>query len=124
MRTDGRNDEKEINRLKRTLHKFQKQIKTTVSLLILGGVDGIINLLTMAILIIMIRFLPLSIHSYLLQFVIYPILCVQLMSHSLLYGIYMKDIRKKLCKCHLYQRLQRILPLRPSKVIVLNQPYN
>ena len=73
MRTDGRNDEKEINRLKRTLHKFQKQIKTTVSLLILGGVDGIINLLTMAILIIMIRFLPLSIHSYLLQFVIWTV---------------------------------------------------
>lgn len=117
MRTDGRSDEKEISQLNSTLHKFQKQIKTTVSLLILGGADGIINLLTMTMLIIMNRFVPLSINLYLHQFVLYPILCVQLMCHSLLYGIYMKDIRRKLCKC---QKLKRMLPLRPSKVIVIN----
>ena len=44
--TDGRNDYKENKQLERRYHKFQKQVKITMSLLVLGGVDGIINLLT------------------------------------------------------------------------------
>ena len=119
MRTHGTADGN-IEQLRRTNHKFRKQVKITLSLLALGGVDGIINLLTMITLIVSDRFLSGSTSVYSFQFAAYPLLCVQLMSHSLLYGIYMKDIRKKLCKCYLYQRLKRALPLRPSKVVVLN----
>ena len=117
MRTHGTDGN--IEQLKRTNHKFQKQVKITLPLLALGGVDGIINLLTMITLIVSNR-LSGSISVYSFQFVVYPLLCIQLMSHSLLYGIYMKDIRRKLCKCYLYQRLKRALPLHPSKVVVLN----
>ena len=120
--TDGRNDYKENKQLERRYHKFRKQVKITMSLLVLGGVDGIINLLTMMTIIIMNRFLSISLTLYVFQFVAYPLLCVQLMSHSLLYGMYMKDIRRKLCKCYLYQRWKRAFPLRPSKVVILNQP--
>ena len=121
--TDGRNDDQEIKikQLKRTYHKFQKQIKINFSLFVLGGVDGIINIFTLMLLIVMNRFLSVSVNLYATQFVAYPLLCVQLISHSLLYGTYMKDIRRKLCKCYLYQRLKRTLPLCPSKVTVLNQ---
>ena len=121
MRIHGSNDDDEKIKLKRTYRRFQKLIKTTVSLLVLGGVDGIINLLTLMTVIVINRLLSVSVTLYALQFVVYPLLCVQLMSHSLGYGIYMKDIRNKLCKCSFCQNLKRMLLLRPSKVVVLNQ---
>ena len=122
-RVHGRNDNEETKQLKRTYYKFQKQLKTTLSLLILGGVDGIINLLTMMA-VIMNRMLSVSNTLYAFQFVVYPLLCIQLISHSLMYGMYMKPIRRRLCKCQLYRRLQRRLPLRPAKVTVLHPNSN
>ena len=50
-RVHGRSDNEEIKQLKKTYYKFQKQLKTTLSLLILGGVDGTINSLTFVTLI-------------------------------------------------------------------------
>ena len=123
MRTHGGNDNNEIKQLnnsKATYYKFKKQVKITLSLLVLGGVDGILNLLLLMILPI-IRFLLLLHPVYLFQFVVNPLFCVQMISHSLVYGIYMKDIRRRLCKCQLYQRLRRKCPLCPSKVIVLHR---
>ena len=107
--------------LKRTYYKFKKQVRITLSLLILGGVDGIINLVTIVIVIIVSRVLSTPHMRYFLQFVINPLLYVQMILHSLPYGIYMKDIRRRFCKCQLYQWLRRRCPLRPSKVTVLHQ---
>ena len=124
MRTHGTDDGNERNenkQAKRRYHKLRKQVKTTLPLLILGGVDGMINLINMMLLIIIKRFSLESFIIYVFQFVVHPSLYIQLMSHSLLYGVYMKDIRRKFCKCYLYQRLMRAFPLRPSKVIVLNK---
>ena len=118
-RVHGRSDNEEIKQLKRTYYKFRNTLKTTFSLLILGGVDGIINLLTMMA-VIMNSLLSVSNTLYAFQFVAYPLLCIQLISHSLMYGMYMKPIRRRLCKCQLYRRLQRRLPLRPAKVTVLH----
>ena len=120
-RVHGRSDNEEIKQLKRTYYKFKKLLKTTLPLLILGGVDGIINIMTMMIMIVMNRFLSVSSMTYASQFVAYPLLCVQLISHSLMYGMYMKAIRRRLCKCQLYQRWKRGLPLRPARVTVLHQ---
>ena len=122
-RVHGRSDNEEIKQLKQTYYKFRNTIKTTFSLLILGGVDGIINLLTMMA-VIMNRMLSVSNTLYAFQFVVYPLLCIQLISHSLMYGMYMKPIRRRLCKCQLYRRLQRRLPLRPAKVTVLHPNSN
>ena len=55
---------------------------------------------------------------YFFQFIIYPLEYCQIISLSVTYGVYKKEVRKKLRKY--YQRLQRLLPLRPSKVITLN----
>ena len=125
MRTHGTDGSNENKQLKRRHHKLQKQVKTTLSLLILGGVDGIINVITvMTVLVIIYIIIKVSAESmslYALQFVMYPFFYIQLMSHSLLYGVYMKDIRRRLCKCYLYHRLKRAFPLRPSKVIVINK---
>ena len=118
-RVHGRNDNEETKQLKRTYYKFQKQLKTTLSLLILGGIDGIINLLTMMA-VIMNSMLSVSNTLYAFQFIVYPLLCIQLISHSLMYGMYMKPMRRRLCKCQLYRRLQRRFPLRPAKVTVLH----
>ena len=120
MRTHGRNDSNEIKQLKRTYYKFKKQVKITLSLLVLGGVDGILNLLTLIIL-AMSRFLLVSYLVYVSQLGFHPLFCIQIISHSLVYGIYMKDIRRRLCKCQLFRRLWKRCPLRPSKVIVLHQ---
>ena len=120
MRTHGRNDSNEIKQLKRTYCKFKKQVKITLSLLVLGGVDGILNLLTLIIL-AMSRFLLVSYLVYVSQLVFHPLFCAQIISHLLVYGIYMKDIRRRLCKCQLFRRLWKRCPLRPSKVIVLHQ---
>ena len=121
FRTHGTDGSNESKQLKRRHHKLQKQVKTTLSLLILGGVDGIINFITIMVVIIMARVLLESMILYVLQFVLYPFLYIQLMSHSLLYGVYMKDIRRRLCECYLYQRLRRAFPLHSSKVIVINK---
>ena len=119
-RIHGRNDDNDISQLKRTYYKFKKQVRITLLLLVLGGVDGTINLVAIVIMIIVNRVLSASHMRYFLQFVINPLLYVQMILHSLLYGIYMKDIRR-LCKCQLYQRLWRRCPLHPSKVTVLHQ---
>ena len=124
MRTHGTDDGNERNenkQAKKRYHKLRKQVKTTLLLLILGGVDGMINLTNMMLLIIIKSFSLESFIIYVFQFVVHPTLYIQLISHSLLYGVYMKDIRRSLCKCYLCQRLKRAFPLRPSKVIVLNK---
>ena len=119
--SDGSNEQNKNGQLKSKYDKLQEQARITFSLLILGGVDGIINLITIIVVIVMNRFFSISLALYGIQLVAYPLICVQLMSHSLLYGVYMKDIRRRLCKCYLYQRWKRALPLRPSKVIVLKK---
>ena len=60
MRMHGGNDNNDISQLKRTYYKFKKQVRITLSLLILGGVDGIINLVTIVMVIIVSRFVNTS----------------------------------------------------------------
>ena len=118
MRLDGRNQH-EINRINRILHNLRMQVKPTISVLILGGIDIILN----ALQILFVWHIALSYasgatRSY-LSLVSYLLEWCQLLSHSFVYGFYMKDIRRQLKRYMFYQRIQRLCPIRPSQVVVL-----
>ena len=100
---------------------LHSQIKPTVSILLLGGIDGLINLL-IPLLQIVFR-LTLGNDSiariYAIELVIQPLKLVQLLCHPLVYGLYMTKIRRNIFNFELYY----LIFGRRSKVIVLNQQW-
>ena len=100
-------------------NNLRRHIKPTVSMLLLGGIDGLINLLV-PILHILFRLIfgnNSITRVCIIEFVIYPLQWVQLLTHPLVYGLYMTKIRRKIFDFELYHRIFS----RRSKVIVLNQ---
>ena len=101
--------------------KLRSHIKPTVSVLLLGGIDGLINLL-IPILHISLR-LTLGNNSivrvYVVEAVIFPLRWIQLLCHPLVYGLYMTKIRKKMFDFELYYRIFS----RRSQVTVLNRQW-
>ena len=99
--------------------RLREHIKPAMSLLILGGIDAAFNLLQPFI------YVPMQIilgnnsvaRLYLAEFVGRPIQWCQLMSHPLVYGIYMTKIRQRIFDFELYYMIFG----RRSKVIVLNK---
>jgi len=122
MRLDGGNQQ-EINRIKRTLHNLRMQVKPTISVLILGGIDIILNASQSVIVAIALSHTSGPTRSY-LSLISYLLDCSQLLSHSFVYGLYMKDIRRRLKRYTFYQRIQRLCPIRPSQVVVLNSQHS
>jgi len=118
MRLDGGNQH-EINTTKRLLHYLRMQLKPTISVLILGGIDVIMIASQSVILALALSFTSGTTRSYLSLFS-YLLDWCQLLSHSFVNGFYMKDIRRQLKRYAFYQRIQRLFPLRPSQVVVLN----
>ena len=116
MRT-GSSGEEETKRLNKLVQKLRSHMKPTISLLLLGGIEAIISLL-LPITHMNIGALGPAGELYVSQFFLYTIhSCIRL-SHSLVYGLYMKQIRQRLpnyniSSCPKYPRR--------SKVIVLNQ---
>ena len=121
LKLSGR-DEHKITRLQQLIHNLQMQLKSSVPVFILGGIDALFNVLRTIINIVILAVYPL--HSYpivnivIVQFLIIPLQYCQIISHSITYGIYKKEVRKKLHQY--YQCLQRLFPLRPSKVVTLH----
>ena len=100
---------------------LQSNIKPIVSMLLLGGIDGLINLLA-PLLKIALR-LTLGNDSiariYALELVMQPLKLIQLLSHPLVYGLYMTKIRRNIFNFELYYMIFG----RRSKVVVLNQQW-
>lgn len=99
------------------LEKLQKELKSTVSVLIVGGVDGLLNLLVPLIWMggqFIFTQNPLVRQAY-IRMVIYLVQICQSSSHPLTYGVYTKDIRE-----YLYKYKDRYFPKR-SEVVVLNK---
>ena len=98
------------------------QLESSVPVFILGGIDCLLIVLCDIIFITINTFYLLSsgasIRVFFLQFFVAPLEYCQIISHSVTYGIYKKEVQKKLHQY--YQRLQRLLPLRPSKIITLH----
>jgi len=103
-------DQNKINRLQRLLNALQMQAKPTASALILGGTDFAINILKAIIFAVVNTSVPLSSGiTYVYYFQMdYLIEWGQVMSHSFVYGVYMKEVRRYLHKYRFYQRLHRL----------------
>jgi len=122
MRLDGGNQQ-EINRINRLLHNLRMQAKPTVSVLILGGIDIILNASQSVVVTIALSHASGPTRSY-LSLISYLLDWCQLLSHSFVYGFYMKDIRRRLKRYVFYQRIQKLCPLKPSQVVVLNAQHD
>ena len=99
---------------------LQKHVKPTVSVLLLGGIDGLCNLLVPILYISFRLILGNAVaRLYIAEFVIIPLQWFQLMCHPLVYGLYMTEIRQRIFDFELYYRIFS----RRSKVIVLNKQW-
>jgi len=100
---------------------LKSHIKPAVSVLLLGGLDGIFNL-AVPITFIILRLIYGSnslTRLYFIEFLIYAMEIGQVLCHPLVYGIYMTPIRQKLFDFELYHRLFN----RRSRVVGLNNWY-
>jgi len=106
-----------ISKLEAIRTRLREQIKPTVSVLLLGGLDGIFNI------ILSLTFVSLSLVSnslvrvYVVEFWVIPLQWLQILCHPLVYGLYMTAIRKKILDFELYHRIFS----RRSQVIVISQ---
>jgi len=107
-----------INRLQRLLNALQMQAKSTVSALILGGIDCGINIIKVIIITAINKFFPhLSGITYVYIFhIVYLTEWCHVMSHAFAYDVYMKEIQRCLCKYKFNQRLCSLFPVRHNKV--------
>ena len=121
LKLSGKDDHK-VTKLQRLIHNLQMQLESSVPLFVLGGIDGLVNMLRIIIFIVINVFFSLSsgatVGMYFYQFFANPLEYCQIISHSITYGIYKKEVRKRLYQ-H-YQHLQRLLPLCPSKITTLH----
>ena len=104
----------------RLVEILQEQIKPTLSVFIAGGIDGVMNMLFVIIIFIS-SFTDSSIVSlYVMQFVLFPIQLCQSLSHILSYGLYNKEIRKRLLDNYCSRKCCRATR---SKVVTLNRQH-
>ena len=121
LKLSGKDDHK-VTKLQRLIHNLQLQLESSLPLFVLGGVDCLLNVLRVIIFVIFyvfyLRSSDFAISVYHYQLFVNPLEYCQIVSHSITYGLYKKEVKDKLCQY--YQRLQRLLPLRPSKVVTLH----
>ena len=121
LKLSGKDDHK-VTKLQRLIHNLQLQLESSLPLFVLGGVDCLLNVLRVIIFVILyvfyLRISDFAISVYHYQLFANPLEYFQIISHSITYGLYKKEVKDKLCQY--YQRLQRLLPLRPSKVVTLH----
>ena len=108
-------DEHKVTMLQRLIHNLQLQLESSLPVFVLGGVDCFLNVLRVLIIIVMAIYYSDAIaRLYYFQFIIYPLEYCQIISHSVTYGVYKKEVRKKLRK-H-YRQLQRLLPYAQARL--------
>ena len=115
-------DEHKITKLKKLSHNLQMHLESSLPVFVLGGIDGLLNVLRAVIFVSVSAFFPLSSDAMFrvqfVQFFVSPLEYCQIISHSVTYGIYKKEVKKKLHQY--YQHIQRLFPLRPSKIVILH----
>ena len=121
LKLSGR-DEHKITKLQRLIHNLQLQLESSLPLFILGGIDCLFIVLRITVSAIIKAIYPFEYYPViaiiLLELLVFPLVYCQIISHSVTYGIYNKQVKKKIC-CY-YQRFKRLFPLCPSKVITLH----
>ena len=112
-------NEEEAKKFKKLGQLFKAQSKATITLLLVGGIDVIANMLIpLTYVVISITVEP-SMKVYIEQFFLYPLKSALLLSHPLVYGLYMKKIRRRLPSCTAH--CQCPWTIRQSRVITLHQ---
>ena len=108
-------NEEEAKRFTKLVQLIRSQSKTTLTLLMLGGIDIIASVLIPTMYVV-ISFSADDITSlYLQQFLMYPIESGILLCHSLTYGMYMKKIRSRLPRCNICRKLR---PIRRRSTVI------
>ncbi|XP_065887412.1 melatonin receptor type 1A-like [Dysidea avara] len=102
-------DREKAIRAGRLVEAFMEQVKPTVSVLITGGIDGLFDLFLIAIVGLSSLSSPAT-EFLVIQTAGVTLLYCQLLSHSLCYGLYNKEVREKMLTFYQQQ----------SKVIALN----
>ena len=97
-------NEEEVKKFEKLLQELRAQIKATITLFLVDGIDILANMLLPGIYAAIDTWAGPS-NIYLIQFLTYPIEVCIILSHTLLYGFYMKKIRRRLplctiCNCH------------------------
>ena len=78
---------------------FRAQAKATTTLFLVGGIDVMADILLPLIYVVLGTTVHPDKHIYLLQFLMHPTETGVLLSQILVYGLYMKKIRKRLPNC-------------------------
>ena len=92
-------NEEEVRRFVKLAQLLRAQVKPTITLLLVGGIDVIGNIAIIIVYIVIEASVQPSEKVYLVQFLMNPIITILLASHPLVYGLYMKKIRDRLPKC-------------------------
>ena len=92
-------NEEEAKRFTKLVQVFQTQVKATITLFLVGGVDVIANIMIPVMYAVIYVSVEPNKIIYFEQFLMYPIQFCLLLSHPVLYGLYMKKIRKRLPNC-------------------------
>ena len=111
-------NQKEARRFQKLRKLSLVQSKATITLLLAGGIDAIANLLIPFAYVVIGISVESNAKVYVKQFVLHPLRSALLLSHPLVYGLYMKKIRDRLPRCTVCQRQRNISH---SRVISLRQ---
>ena len=106
-------DERKATRAGQLLEALEEQLKPTMSVLIVGGIDGLFDSIIYFVTVVI---NPAAL-EYVIEFVLSPLFFLQMLSHVLTYSIYNKKIRKELCGC-------ADIGNKESKVVTLNKSNN
>ena len=98
-------NEEETKKFKKLIQLLRSQVKPTVTLLLVGGIDVIGNVLISSMYTTVKVSTQPNTTFYLERFLMYPINMSLLIFHPLVYGLYMKKIRNRLPKCVFCPRL-------------------
>ena len=102
----------------RLVEILQEQIRPTLSVFIAGGVDGVLNMIHVIIYFVVYFNFSNTGTLYITHFLLIPIQLCQSLSHILSYGLYNKEIRKRLLDNYCSRKCCRSTR---SKVVTLNR---
>ena len=102
-------DRSKLSKSQRLKELLTEQVKPTIRVFVVGGMDGLFTLLTAVITAFSLYSTPI-VHILILQVVSIPLFFLQSLSHALSYGFYNREIRNEMHLCY----------PKHSQVIVLN----
>ena len=103
--------QRKLNKSERLRELLSEQIKPTIAVFVVGGMDAVCNLLIGTILVFFRVFSTDIVQFQVYQTIIVPLFFLQSLSHSLSYGLWNKNIRDEMHPCY----------PKHSRVIVLNR---